>query len=196
MLGFTLGVVLSMDFDNSIMTHIHPILSYRIWCPESPLCSFCSSLTSTLSLFCCYYSVAKLCPTLCDPMDCSKPGSPVLHNLLEFVQIHTHWVDDAIQPSHPLLPLFSFCLQSFPASGSFPMSQFFSSGGQSIRASALARVLPMNIQGWFPLGLTGLISLLSKGLSRVSFSTTIWNRQFFGVQASLMAQWVKNPPAM
>jgi len=63
--------------------------------------------------------------------------------------------------------LFSFCLQSFPASGSFPVSQLFASGGQSTGASMSASVLPMNIQGWFPLGLTGLISLLSKGLSRV-----------------------------
>ena len=71
------------------------------------------------------------------------------------------------------------CLQSFPASGSFPMSQFFTSGGQSIGTSASASVLPMNIQGWFPLGLTGLISLLSKGLSRVSSRTTVWRHQFF-----------------
>jgi len=68
--------------------------------------------------------------------------------------------------SYPVVP-FSTCLQSFPASGSFPMSQFFESGGQSIRISALASVLPMSIQDWFPLGLTGLISLQSKGLSRV-----------------------------
>ena len=66
--------------------------------------------------------------------------------------------------------LFSFCLQSFPASESFPMSQFFTSGGQSIRASASASVLPVNIQGLFPLGLTGLISLQSKGLLRVYMS--------------------------
>ena len=67
---------------------------------------------------------------------------------------------------------------------SFPMSQLFASGGQSIRASASALVLPMNIQGWFPLGLTGLISLLSKGLSRI-FNTTVQKHQFFGAQLSL-----------
>ena len=78
---------------------------------------------------------------------------------------------------------FSSCLQSFPASGSFPMSQFFSSGGQSTRASASA--LPMNIEDWFPLGLTGLISLLSKGLSRVFFKTTVQKHQFFSTQLSL-----------
>ena len=74
------------------------------------------------------------------------------------------------------------CLQSFPASGSFPMSQFFSSVGQSIRVSASSSVLPINIQDWFPLGLTGLISLQSKGLSRVFSSTTVQRHQFFGTQ--------------
>ena len=80
---------------------------------------------------------------------------------------------------------FSSCLQSFPASGSFPVSQFFASGGQSIGASASASVLPMNIQGWFPLGLTSLISFLSKGLSRVFSNTTVRKHQLFGVQPSL-----------
>ena len=79
---------------------------------------------------------------------------------------------------------FSSCLQSFLASGSFPMSQFFASGGQSIRASASASVFAMNIQDWFPLGLTGWISLQSKGLSRVS-NTTVQKHQFFGTQLSL-----------
>ena len=77
------------------------------------------------------------------------------------------------------------CLQSFQASGSFPMSQFFTSGDQSIGASASASVLPMNIQGWFPLGLTDRISLQSKGLSRVFFNTTVQKHQFFGTQLSL-----------
>ena len=80
---------------------------------------------------------------------------------------------------------FTFCLQSFPASGSFPMSQFFTSGGRSIGVSASASVLPMNIQGWFPLGLTGLISLQSKGISKVFFSTIVRKHQFFGSQPSL-----------
>ena len=80
-------------------------------------------------------------------------------------------VDDAIQPSHPLSPPFSSCSQSFPASGSYPMSWLFIIGGQSIGAPA--SVLLMNIHSWFPLGLTGLISLLSKEFSRVSSSTTI-----------------------
>ena len=80
---------------------------------------------------------------------------------------------------------FSSCPQSFPASGSFPMSQFFTSGGQSIGVSASASVLPMNILDWFPLGLTGSISLLSKGLSRVFPNSTIQKHQFTGALPSL-----------
>ena len=75
---------------------------------------------------------------------------------------------------------FSSCLQSFPASGSFPVSQFFTSGSRSIGASASISVLPMNSQDWFPLGLTGLISLQSKGLSRIFFNTTVQKHQFSG----------------
>ena len=80
---------------------------------------------------------------------------------------------------------FTCCLQSFKASGSFPMSQYLTSGGQSIGDSASASVLPMNIQDWFPLRLTGLISLQSKGLSRVFLNTTVQKHQFFGAQISL-----------
>ena len=126
---------------------------------------------------CC--SVTKSCRTRCDSMDCSTPGFLVLHYLLEFAQTHVHWFSDVIQPSHRLLPPFSSCPQSFPASGSFPMNRLFTSGGQRIGASASASVLPMNIQGWFPLGLTDLISLLSKGLSRVFSGTTVQKHQFF-----------------
>ena len=124
-------------------------------------------------------SVVKSCPTLCDPMDCSMPGFPVLPYLLEFV----YWVHDTIQPSHPVTP-FSSCPQSFLASESFPLSWLFASGGQSIGASALASVLLMNIQYWFPLEWTGWICLLSKGLSRVFASTTVQKHQFFGSQLS------------
>ena len=80
---------------------------------------------------------------------------------------------------------FSSCLQFFPASKSFPKSGLFGSGGQSVGTLASASVLLMNIQDWFPLGLTGLISLLSKELSRVFSSTTVWKHQFFGVQPTL-----------
>ena len=86
------------------------------------------------------------------------------------------WYQPTISPS---VTLFSFCLQSFLASGSFPMSQLFTSGGQSTGASASASVLPKSIQGWFTLRLTGLIALLSKGFLRVCSSTTVQKRQFF-----------------
>ena len=86
---------------------------------------------------------------------------------------------------HPTIsssaPSFSLCLQSFPASRSFPISQLFTSASKNIGTSSSASVLPMNIQGWFPLELTGLISLLSRGLSRVFSSITIWKLQFFAL---------------
>ena len=129
-----------------------------------------------------FSSVVQWCPTLCNPMDYSTSGFPVHHQLLELTQIHVHWVDDVIQTSHPLSSPFS-CLQSFPTSGSFPRSQFFVSGCQSIGASA--SVLPMNIQDLFPLGWTGWISLQSKGLSRVFSNTTVQKHQFFSAQLSL-----------
>ena len=116
------------------------------------------------------------------PQDCNTPGFPIHHQLLELAQTHVHWVGDAIQPSHPLSSPFSSCLQSFPESGSFPMSLLFTSGGQSIKASASASV---PLVSWFPLGLTGLITLLSKGLSRAFSSTAVWKHQFFGTQSSL-----------
>jgi len=127
---------------------------------------------------------AQSCLTVWDPMDCSTPGFPVHHQLLELTQTHVHRVGNAIQPSHPVIP-FSSCPQSFPASGSFQIGQFFVSNDQSIGASASASVLPKNIQDWFSLGLTGLISLQSKGLSRVFFNTTIQKHQFFSDQLSL-----------
>ena len=148
-------------------------------------------MTLNFHCFCnkfgCYCSVAKSCQTLCHPMDCNTPGFSVLHYLLEFAQTHVHWVSDAIQPSHPLLPLFLLLPQSFPASGSFHLNQFFASGGQSIGASAWASVLPMNIQGLFLLGLIGLISLQSKGLSSTFFNTTAQKHQFFSAQLSLLS---------
>ena len=115
-------------------------------------------------------------------MDCSTPDFPVHHQLPELAQTHIHWVSEKYEPT---VSSFSSHLQSFPASGSFPMSQFFTSGGQSIGVSASASVLPMNIQDWFPLGLTGLIALLSKGLSRIFTNTTVPKHQFFGAQLSL-----------
>ena len=132
-----------------------------------------------------FSSVAQLCPTLCDPMDHSTPGLPVHHQVPELTQNHVHWVDDG----HPtilssVIP-FSSCPQSLPASGSFQMSQLFTSGGQSIGASASISVLPMNTQDWSPLGWSGWISLQSKGLSRVFSNTTVQKHQFFCAQLSL-----------
>ena len=95
------------------------------------------------------------------PWTVACQATKFLHYLSEFTPTHVHWVSDAIQPSHPLLPACPLALNL--SSGSFPVSWLFTSGGQSIGASV--SVLPMNIQGWFPLGLTGLISLLSKTLS-------------------------------
>ena len=102
-----------------------------------------------------------------------------------FAQNHVQWADDAIQPSHPLLLSSPPALNLFQYQHIFQMSQLFASGDQSIRASASTLVFPMNIQGWFPLGLTSLISLQSKGLSRVFSSTTVQKHQFFSVQPSL-----------
>ena len=128
-------------------------------------------------------SVTQSCLTLCDPMDCSTLGLPVRHQLLELAQTHVHPVGDASQPSHPLSspspPAFNLAQHQ-----SLQMSQFFTSGGQSIAVAATASVLPMNIQDWFPLGWTDWISLQSKGLSRVFSNTTIQKHQFFCAQLS------------
>ena len=135
------------------------------------------------------YLVAQLCPTLCDPMDCSTPGFPVLDCLLKLAQTHVHWVGDAIQPSGPLSSPSSPAFNLFQHQGlfqwveSFQMSWLFVSGGQSIGASV--SIIPMNSQAWFPLGLTGLISMQSKGLLRVFDSTQIWKNWFFSTEPSL-----------
>ena len=129
---------------------------------------------------CC--SVIQSCLTLCDPMDCSLPGFPVHHQQPEFAQTHVH--SRSVMPSNHVI-LFSSCLQFFTASGSFLISWLIASCGQSNGASASASVLPMNIQVWFPVGLTGWISLQSKGLSRVFSNTTVQKHQFSGAQLSL-----------
>ena len=141
---------------------------------------------------CC--SVAKSCLTFCDPMDYSMPGFPVPHYLSEFAQTHVRWISDAI--SFSVVP-FSFCPQSFPASGSLLMSWFCASGGQSIGASA--SILLMSIQDWFLLGWTGLISLQSKGLSRVFSNTTDQKHQFSGTPSALwsnshISTWLLEKP--
>ena len=136
---------------------------------------------------CC--SVAKSCQTLWDlrtvacqtSLPCPSLSPEVCSNLCPF----NRWCYLTI--SSPAAH-FSSCPQSFPASGLFPMSQLFSSGGQNIGASASTSVLPMNIQDWFPLGWSGLI-LQSKGLSRVFSSTTIRKHQFFGAPPLWSNSW-------
>ena len=131
---------------------------------------------------CC--SIIKSCPTLSTPWTaaCQAPlSSNLSQSLLKFMSIGSVMLSNHLILCCP----FSSCFQSFPASGSFPMSQFFASGDQSIVTLASATVLKMNIQGWFTLGLTGLNSLQFKGLSRVFSSTTVWKHQFFGAQPSL-----------
>ena len=138
------------------------------------------------TLVCCSCSFALSCLTVCNPMDCNTAGFPVLHHLPELAQTHVHWVGDTIQPSSPL---------SSPSPPAFSLSQhqglfqFFASGGQSIGVSASASVLPMNIQDWFPLGLTvdllavqgTLKSLLQYHSSKASI---LWCSAFSMVQLS------------
>ena len=130
-----------------------------------------------------FSSVAQPCPTLCDPMNRSTPPCPS-----PTPSVHpdscplSQWGHPTI--SFSVVP-FSSCLQSFPTSRSFQMSQLFTSGDQNIGVSASTSVLPMNSQDWFPLGWTGWISLKSKGLSRVFSNTTVQKHQFFGPQLSL-----------
>ena len=135
-------------------------------------------------LCCCCCSVANSCPTLCDPMNCTS-GFPVLHYLPEFAQTHVHWVNDVIQLKCPS--------SVHPASPALSLSQhqgFSNESALFIRWpkywSFSFSISPFNeIQCWFPLGLTGLIYLFSKGLSRVFYSTTIQKHQFFSAQPSL-----------
>ena len=142
------------------------------------------SLPPVNSCWCSVSSVTQSCPILCNPMDCSMPGLPVLHQLPELAQIHAHRVSDVIH----LIPFFS-SLQHFPASGSFLRTQFLTSGVQSIGISASPLALPMNIRYWFSFGLTGLISLQSKGLSSLlqhhsSKASILQCSAFFVVQIS------------
>ena len=134
-----------------------------------------------LTPYCCC-SAAKWCTTLCKLMDSSTQVFPVLHYLpvCSHSYLLSWWRHSTISSS---LAFFSFCPQSFPASGSFPMSWLFTSNDQNTGASA--SVLPTGIQCWFPLILTGLISLLSRGLLGVFFSTTVWRHQLFDALPSL-----------
>ena len=133
-----------------------------------------------------FSSVVQSCPTLCDPMDCMQharlPCPSPTPGAYSNSRSSSWWCHPTISSS---VVCFSSCLQFFPASGSFPVSQFFASGGQTIEVSASASVFPMNVQDWFPLEWTGWISLQSKGLSRVFSNTTVQKHQFFGAQLSL-----------
>ena len=138
-----------------------------------------------------FSSVAQSCPTLCNPMNCSTPGLPVHHQLPEFTQTHVLWVNNAIQPSHPLSSLSpAFNLSQYQ--GLFKWVRWPNIG---VSASAL----PVNIQDWPPLGWTDWISLQSKGLSRVFSNTTVQKHQFFSAQLSLWSNshthtWLMEKP--
>ena len=119
-------------------------------------------------------------------MNHSTPGLPVHHRLPEFTQAHFHWVRCHPTISSSVIP-FSSCPQSFPALGSFPMSQLFASGGQNIGVSASTSILPMNPQNWSPLGWTGWISLLSKGLLRVFSQESSPTPQFKSINSSVLS---------
>ena len=136
-----------------------------------------------------FSSFALFSLTLCYPMDCSMPGLPVHHQLLEFTQTHVHWVSDAIQPSHPLSSPSPPAFNLFQHQGLFQWVSSSHEVAKSIGVSASASVLLMNIQDWFPLGWTGLIFLQSKGLSRVlqhhsSKASILLCTAFFIVQLS------------
>ena len=123
---------------------------------------------------------------LCDPMDFSTPGLPVHHQLLELAQIHVNWVGDAIQLSHPLLSPSPPALSLSQYQGLFQES-VLCTGWPKYWSFSFSISVPMNIQGWFPLGLTGWIALQSKELSRVFSNTTVQKHQFFSSQLSLQS---------
>ena len=128
---------------------------------------------------------------------CQASTSTISWSLLRLMFVESVMPSNHLNFCHP----FSFSLLSFPESGSFPMSRPFTSGGQSIGASASASILPMNIQDWFPLGLTVLISLQSKGLSRVFSSAIVWRRQFFSTHPFILSNshihtWLLEKPEL
>ena len=129
--------------------------------------------------------VAQSCSTLCDPKDCSMPGFPVQHQLLELDQTQVHQVGDAIQPSHPLSSPSPPTFNLFHHQALLKMNQFLNIRWPEYWSFSFS-ISPSNeIQDWFPLGWTGWISLQPKGLSKVFSNTTIQKHQFFGAQLSL-----------
>ena len=140
--------------------------------------------------------VRQSCLTLCDPMDCSMPGFPVHHQLPDLAQTHVHWVSDVIQPSHPLLSP-SPPASNLPESGSFPMSQFFASGGQSIGASA--SVFPKIVQNWFPFRTDWFDLSAVQGTLKRLLQHHRSKHQFFGTELSLWSNshihtWLMEKP--
>ena len=137
----------------------------------------------SICVYCCC-SVIQSCQTLCDYMDCSMPGFPVLHHILDLVQTHDHWVCDAIQTTHPLST--PFLLPSiFPSIRVFSNESALHLRWPKYWSFSSASVFQMTIQDQFLLGLTGWISLQSKGLPRVFSNTTVQKHQFFSTQLSL-----------
>ena len=137
----------------------------------------------------CWWSVPKSCLTLCDPMDWLQHARLACPSLYPGVCLDSYPLSQWCYPTISSSAIhYSFCFQPFPTSETFPVSQLFTSGGQSSEASASASVLPMSIQGWFPLQLTGLISLQSNGLSRVFSSTTVQRHPFCSAQPSLRSK--------
>ena len=130
-----------------------------------------------------FSSVAQSCPTLCNPMNCSTPGLPVHHQLPEFTQTHVHWLDDAIQASHPLSSPSPSAPSPSQQQGLFKWVSSLHWVAKVLGVSALASVLPMNTKDWFPSGWTGWISFQSKEFSRVFSNTTVQKHQF-GAQLS------------
>ena len=132
-----------------------------------------------------FSSVAQLCPSLCNSMNCRTPGLPVHHQLPESTQAHIHWVGDVIQSSHPLSSPYPPAINLSQHQGLFKWVSSSHQVAKVLGVSALTSVLPMNTQKWSPLGWTGWISLQSKELSRVFSNTTVQKHQFFDPQLSL-----------
>ena len=150
---------------------------YIYQCVSNPNVFYNLPFINDLCFPSCCCSGTKSCLTPGNTINRSTPYIPILHYLPEFAQTYGQWCHPTISSS---VTHFSICLQSFPASGSFLMSWLFPLGDQIIGASVSAAVLPMDIQGWFPLGLTGLMPLQSKGFSRVFSKTTAQKHQLFG----------------
>ena len=183
------AVILVQDVHAKLLQSCPTLWVYELWsarllCPWGTLGNNagvaigCHALVLVQDQSVQFSSVTQSCPTLCDPMNRSTPSLPVHYQLPVYSNScpSSRWCHPAISSS--VIP-FSSCPQSLPASGSFPMSQPFTLGGQSLGVSASASVLPMNTQDWSPLGWTGWISLQSKEFSRVFSNTIVQKPQLF-----------------